>query len=346
MTFLEPLWLAALPALAVPVVLHLRRHGRMPRVAVGSLAHVPRTSTVVPRARRIVEPLLLALRLLVLAAAILGLADPRLDAPAQRATDRQALVTTPVALAYPALVDSLASEGLAVDTVPAAMLWPALRALPVTEELVAVVEDPSLADGTRPEVGRPVELLVRAVPPQVAPDREAGWSGQLHAIELSPTLQWAHPYLGAAAAAVRDGSAGPAIGPEAQPVIMTDIPRTADSAAHAGRLVVMPGPGRPRRHGRGAIIPLGVDLRRGDAELLLSDSLPLLLRAALAGPHLGGDYTSPAQLRPTVTARAAGSTNPAQAGFGRVLLLLALIIFLTERAVTLVKSRHRKVMPS
>lgn len=344
MTFLQPLWLAALPALAVPVVLHLRRHGRMPRVAVGSLAHVPRTSTVVPRARRIVEPLLLALRLLVLAATIGGLADPRSNADARRATGRQALVTSPVALAHPSLADSLASEGFAVDTIPAGMLWPALRAVPFTEGLVAVVEDPARAAGTRPEVGMPVELFARAVPRDMLSGRSAVWSGQLHAIELSPTLQWAHPYLSAAAAAVRDGSVDTGDGPEGQTVVLTDIPRTADSAALAGRLVVVPGPGRPRRHGPGAVVPLGVELRRGDAELLLTDSLPLLLQAAVAGPHLGGDYTSPAQLRPAFRDRAAASSNPAQAGVGRSLLLIALIALLTERTVMLVKLRHRKAI--
>lgn len=79
MTWLAPLWLAGFAALAVPILIHLRRRRLGPRVRVGSIRHLAGSAT--PRARRLRlrDLWLLALRLIILALLVCALAEPVLD---------------------------------------------------------------------------------------------------------------------------------------------------------------------------------------------------------------------------------------------------------------------------
>lgn len=76
--FATPLWLAALAALIVPLALHL--WSRRPRqvIRVGTLRHLGEVPPARARSTRLSEPLLLLLRLLILAAIVFALAGPRI----------------------------------------------------------------------------------------------------------------------------------------------------------------------------------------------------------------------------------------------------------------------------
>ena len=76
--FTAPLWLYALATLAIPLALHL--WSRRPRqvIRVGSLRHVEDLAEARSWSARLTEPLLLLLRLGVLASVVLALAGPRL----------------------------------------------------------------------------------------------------------------------------------------------------------------------------------------------------------------------------------------------------------------------------
>jgi len=76
--FGAPLWLYALATLAIPLALHF--WSRRPRdiIRVGSLKHVTDVAESRSWSARLTEPLLLLLRLGILASIVLGLASPRL----------------------------------------------------------------------------------------------------------------------------------------------------------------------------------------------------------------------------------------------------------------------------
>ena len=85
MIWLSPLWLAALAALAIPILIHLRRRRIGRRIQVGSVRHL--AGAAMPRRRRLRlrDPWLLALR-----CAILALVAFALAAPAIRRAERPA----------------------------------------------------------------------------------------------------------------------------------------------------------------------------------------------------------------------------------------------------------------
>jgi aerotolerance regulator-like protein len=78
--FNAPLWLYALATLAIPLALHL--WSRRPRrvIRVGSLRHVADLAEARSWSARLTEPLLLLLRLGMLASVVLALAGPRIGA--------------------------------------------------------------------------------------------------------------------------------------------------------------------------------------------------------------------------------------------------------------------------
>lgn len=110
--FAAPLWLAALAALAIPLALHL--WSRRPRqvVRVGTLRHLDGLPPARARSARLADPLLLLLRLLILAATVLGLAGPRLRGRALGLPARLVLVEP--RLAGDPLLDSLNQAGATV----------------------------------------------------------------------------------------------------------------------------------------------------------------------------------------------------------------------------------------
>ena len=77
--FSTPLWLYGLATLAIPLALHL--WSRRPRevIRVGSLRHIAELAEARSWSARLTEPLLLALRLGILACVVFALAGPRLS---------------------------------------------------------------------------------------------------------------------------------------------------------------------------------------------------------------------------------------------------------------------------
>ena len=90
MSFLFPLFLVGAAAVAVPIVLHLMRRERMPRLPFSDLRFLRRTTTVHARRRRLRELLLLALRVTALLLLTVAFARPYLDSTAP--TDQPASI--------------------------------------------------------------------------------------------------------------------------------------------------------------------------------------------------------------------------------------------------------------
>ena len=114
MAWLAPLWLAAVAAVAIPLLIHLRRRWVGRRIRVGSLRHL--AGIAMPRRRRLQlrDPWLFALRGLIVALPAVALAEPvitRHDAAA-----RWALVSPELVLESAArpVLDSLRSAGASV----------------------------------------------------------------------------------------------------------------------------------------------------------------------------------------------------------------------------------------
>lgn len=179
----HPLWLSGLLALGIPLALHLwsQRPGRV--IRVGSTRHLSELPPVHRFSLRLTERLLLALRLGVLAALVLALADPRLTMPATSAATPIVLVSREVAADSAAWLtdrwlDSLGRSGTALtllaagfpsldrghpspDTADAVPLWDRVaeadRRLPSGRPFVVVASARLSTLGTaRPRLSRPV----------------------------------------------------------------------------------------------------------------------------------------------------------------------------------------------
>ncbi len=110
-----PLWLLALAALALPLALHLLARGRGRRVRVGSVRLLATAPPRRPRRLQLQRPLLLLLRCLLLAAAVLALAGPQLRHAAVAAAPRR-----PWVLLDPAVAVRLAGSSIPAPTLGAA----------------------------------------------------------------------------------------------------------------------------------------------------------------------------------------------------------------------------------
>ncbi|HEU4829230.1 MAG TPA: BatA domain-containing protein [Gemmatimonadales bacterium] len=167
MGFGWPPGLAALAALLVPLLIHLARRRPRSPVLVGTLRHLP-GSTAPRRARsRISEPLLLAVRMLVLALLALFIAQPFLDRHRPSRPPR-ALLVIPSAIPevtlrrlLPAL-DSLQAAGLETRELPMADLWSELAeldaGLPPGSSIVVAAPFALPVTGARPALESAVSL--------------------------------------------------------------------------------------------------------------------------------------------------------------------------------------------
>lgn len=200
MAWLAPLWLAAVAAVAIPLLIHLRRRRVGRRIRVGSLRHL--AGIAMPRRRRLQlrDPWLFALRGLIVALPAVALAEPvitRHDAAA-----RWALVSPELVLESAArpVLDSLRSAGASVRLLapgfpeadgmaptppvapPPTDLWSLLRdadgQLPPGSRITLVVRPRlALARGSRPAIGTSVTL--RAVTAGDTGPRVAGaWTSR------------------------------------------------------------------------------------------------------------------------------------------------------------------------
>jgi hypothetical protein len=104
--FSAPLWLYGLATLAIPLALHL--WSRRPRelIRVGSLRHIAELAEARSWSARLTEPLLLALRLGILACIVLALAGPRLSAGRLGSSVSHLVLIEPVLLLDSSLIRS------------------------------------------------------------------------------------------------------------------------------------------------------------------------------------------------------------------------------------------------
>ncbi len=180
MGWIAPIWLLGLASLALPVLLHLRRRRIGRRVLVGSVRHLEGSAP--PRTRRpaIRDPWLLALRLAVLTATVLGLAIPVIRAnpprPVRWVLVAPALLADTLALNHDALLDSLRSGGTQIRSLEpgfpplADASAPASGQAPDLWSLVAEA-DASLPPGSRITIVVPSRRsLLRGVRPRTASD--------------------------------------------------------------------------------------------------------------------------------------------------------------------------------
>ena len=187
MIWLSPLWLAALAALAIPVLIHLRRRRIGRRIPVGSVRHL--AGTAMPRRRRLRlrDPWLLALRAAIVALLALALAEPaisRTEQPVNWVLVEPSLLGDSATLRSDPLLDSLRRAGGAVRVLAAGFpvadpghpnggadapvdLWSLLgsadQVLPAGSSILAVVPaDLPLARGRRPVLA--TRVIIRRVP--------------------------------------------------------------------------------------------------------------------------------------------------------------------------------------
>ncbi len=204
MIWLSPLWLAALGALVVPLVIHLRRRRIGRRIRVGSLRHIVGTAT--PRARRLQlhDPWRLLLRCGIVAAIALALAGPLFRHSSPRAEYWVLIAPDVLAdsrlLADDPLLDSLRHAGTAVRSLspgfePTTLgiqtaaerpippdAWSLLRdadhRLPPGSSIMVVLR-PRVASfrGDRPALGAPVEVRLVGGAQRDSTWLESGWAG-------------------------------------------------------------------------------------------------------------------------------------------------------------------------
>jgi hypothetical protein len=202
--FAAPVWLAALGALALPLAIHLWSHRARRPIRVGSIRLLSGMAPATRHAVRLRDPWLLALRLAMLAALALSLADPYW-APRSPRARTWALLSTE-ALADRTLIDSLRDTGAELRLLedgsgqmadgssrPASEPLPsAISHLPNYWSLLAeadrmapagtrfLVAAPLVADrfrGLRPAISAPVTWrevgadVPRGAPPAAAPPR-------------------------------------------------------------------------------------------------------------------------------------------------------------------------------
>ncbi len=309
LALLLPAGLAALAALLVPLLLHLARRSEQ-RVtdfaALRWLAAAPRPR----RKRRFDERLLLAVRLLLLAALALLLAQPVLYGRADRTRWIVAAPGVPVASARAAAGDAPArlrwlSDGFPAieappprDPQPLASLLRELDAsLPAGTPLTVLV--PPLLDGAdaqRPRLSRTVDwrIVAEAAPPQPprTPARAPRFALDVRAASDTDALR----YFRAAGAAWRAQARGRDVATnaaEAPPVRIADPPQPLPAdARHLAWLAPGPLPDAVRAWvARGGSALLAADTiapELGDAPVLWADAdgAPLVRETALGRGRL------------------------------------------------------------
>jgi hypothetical protein len=203
MGFAAPLWLAALAAIAVPVVIHLRSHRPGRVVRIGSIRHFAATATPHARGWRLRDQLLLALRAAAVAFMALALAGPWLATRPPRRTlvlvapELPGRATTDSARA---LLDSLDRSGADLRLLRAGLpsvgrgrddaasaerdgnanYWSLLaeadRTLAPAAIVVAAPTDARHFRGVRPAVSAPVRWIPSGTPAtaEARPARELG----------------------------------------------------------------------------------------------------------------------------------------------------------------------------
>lgn len=125
--FAAPLWLAALATLAIPLALHFWSRRPRQAIRVGSLRHVEGLAETRSWSARITEPLLLLVRLALLATVVLALAGTKLGGNGLDARISRLILVEPALLRDSALIASdPLLDSLARSRAPVRLLAPGL----------------------------------------------------------------------------------------------------------------------------------------------------------------------------------------------------------------------------
>ena len=369
MGFAVPLALLGLVLLAVPLAIHLRPQRTRQVVRVGSVRHLAGASPPSRSGLRLTEPVLLALRLAVVALLVLLLAGPFLRRSSAAAGRKVALVAAPAAdSAAAALVrriaDSLVREGFSPQQLdPRADVWQALRAanalLPPGSHIALVSTNRVRAAGVRPALDPDVSIhlapgaqgtLVRAASGGVqrrvtiaaAPARE--FDARLVAAAFRAIAAGRGDSLELTTRSAADSTPHPAAAEDEWLVWLPD-PASAPlpPARVRGNATLLtdgasertPGAIRVRRDAGALTVTLAGRFAADSAELMLTGALPELLAGIWPDPaaRFARDTSlhtvTASQLRPGRAA--APRSGGARAPIDAWLLAAAALLFLAER---------------
>lgn len=349
--FATPLWLAALAALGIPLALHL--WSRRPRqvIRVGTLRHLGEVPPARARSARLSEPLLLLLRLLILATIVLALAGPRirgatLGRPARLLLVDPALHADPlldslnaaratIRLLAPGLPERRLPLDPAEATVPPLALWDALR-----QADLLVTDGGTLDVYARPRLARlgAVRPSLRSTVRWHSPDPAATrrWLVSLNAL----TGDSVEALIGAGNAAGIEYTRLRASDPAALPLVAGRTP-----APRVARRLHVPGADTSRRLGlaiRAVNEELGQAVTLAAAGEATLDLPPHLLAADALADSVLARWPWRAELADTADPRevSIAAALPQAAGAARVapleirtreLLFLAGLLLLAER---------------
>jgi hypothetical protein len=355
--FSTPLWLAALATLAIPIALHLWSTRPRRLIQVGSLRHLKQLLPPRARSARLSQPLLLLLRLAILAAIVLALAGPRLaGAPLG--------LPTSLTLVEPSLLADTLLDSLRRAQATVRLLAPGLPVIRLPASPAAPVGSMSVWEG--------LALLDRLVAPQGTIDlfarpRAASLGERRPTIRAK--LRWHRPVAPpvgqwlAALSSVPGDSVQALIGEGDAGGVDYRRVRVADRRQLPFHVAEVPPPPAPHRllvvdpgqdsvhAGRIALAVRAVAEELGQLVLLVSDSalsearttLPARIAATdeLADtllshwpwPSLAGDAADPrtaslTQAFPRIATNPPDDSPPPRTG---ELLLLAMLLLLVER---------------
>ena len=355
MGFGWPLGLAALATLLVPILIHLARRKPRRAVLVGTLRHLPHAAAPQRARSRIVEPWLLALRVLILALLSFVVAEAFVSAALPPAA-RRSLLVLPAGIPDDSLRrlvpagDSLLAAGLEVHRLPMADLWSELAELdgrlPNGSSMAVMAPWMLRVAGARPALGSAVILHRFEAPPQRAEAQTSPRTLHVRIVADSSTRVAARRHRAAfrAVAELRGDSLALGDAPERNgwivwlpdsappPDVLADIraggtlllPAVGDNGTLSARSIEAEPAGRGRILTAAAIGNPAVDAAFPE---LIAGIWPDPASLALAEPAVRRVSTS--QLQPA----AAPVTPPVapRTSLGGMLLGIAFALFLVER---------------
>ena len=278
-----PLRLAALAAIAIPVLLHLWQRRPAKVVRVGSIRHLPETPAARRLSSRFSERWLLLLRLSVVVTLAAALAGPFIS-------DRSP--GSALALIDPAIpdgsveriVDSLAGSGDVIIRPEGGDIWSLIREVGSTvrpgSRLAVVTSVASPLIGTRPAVGPLATLRLVDVPDSMRlPDRVEPPS--LHRVDIIATAAQATAarYLAAAVRAVAS------VRGDSIQIVVTSLAGQNGGSGSAELIFLTDADdlepillGRVRAGATAVVFGAGPDEDRPDQVVLAASAVPLLVQ--------------------------------------------------------------------
>ena len=190
MDLTHPARLAAIGALALPIVLHLWRRHRGHVIRVGSIRHLEGSAAVRRFSVRLAERGLLLVRLLVIAALVVAIAEPAVDARAR--ARNLALIDPAIGELSDVFVDSLAASGDEIVRPATGDLWSLAReadaALPTGSRITLITSPTTVLLGERPVLSS--LAVARIIADSGARDSVRGSAGSLHHFDIIAPVKY------------------------------------------------------------------------------------------------------------------------------------------------------------